>query len=140
MRRYIIFIPIIALTLIFSFCAVLYIHLHYNEISASSPSDYPMQQASTLMQAIALHTTGPMPTSLPINGYLSQGCWDILQTAMAKNNHQYTLVVAGIYGDGGTLVPGGTGSDVVLIDVAFPDGTSVELNFYASTLNMCQLN
>jgi hypothetical protein len=102
-------------------------------------SDYPMQQSRALMQAIA-SSTGSMSNNPAIDGSLSEDCWNGLREGMARNSNQYSLVVAGIYGDNGTHIPGGTGSDQVVINVVFPDGSWVELNFYADTLNMCELH
>ncbi len=68
---------------------------------------------------------------------LMENCLSFLQEAMTRNDNQYTLIVAGVFGDYGTPKRAGTGATEVVIEVVFPDGTRVALQYYASTLEHC---
>ena len=107
-----------------------------------SPSKYPLEQATWILQAIEAKTAKPSRNNLPTkigfgmtDNALDQ-CWDVLQGAMVRNDDQYTLRVAKIYDDG-TPVPGSLGSTQVIIEVAFPDGIPLQMEYYASTLVAC---
>jgi hypothetical protein len=107
-----------------------------------SPSKYPLEQATWILQAIEAKTAKPLRNNLPtkIGFFMTDNaldeCWNVLQEAMARNDDQYTLRVAKIYDDG-TLVPGSFGSTQVIIEVAFPDGIPLQMEYYASFLVAC---
>ena len=129
-RKYLLAVVLIAFTL----TAIVggFVIQKFQDWASQSPSEYPLQQAESLLQTVAANPGEPLH-----DGY-TESCWTLLQEAMGRNDSQYVLDVAGVYGDNGTLIPGGTGSDVVLIEAVFPDGTVVELSYYVSTLNNCQ--
>lgn len=101
------------------------------------PSEGPLLIAQALVQTVAAEPLRPTLVNTP-DMYLGiEGCKDFLHPFMVRNNNQYTISVFAVYGDWGTPIPSPTGSDEVLIDVLFPDGGRVTLQYYAGTLNMC---
>jgi hypothetical protein len=112
--------------------------------SLSSKADHPLQVATWLLNAIAAGNHFPTPDEIPENLRFSvwdvalEQCWKLLGEAMTRNNNQYTLRVAGIYGNYGTPIPSPVGSTQVILEVVFPNGTSVEMEYYQSTLEACR--
>jgi hypothetical protein len=105
--------------------------------SPYSPSEYPLQQAQAMLDSIATRMAEPDLTPKPWE-VGQRECEGLLQRIMLQNNNQYTLTVYRIFGDNGTHIPGGTGSDEVLLHVTFPDGSRVQLYFYAANLDGCR--
>jgi hypothetical protein len=108
----------------------------FKDWGSYEPSEYPLQQAQAMLDSIAIRTAEPDITPEPWEIVPPQ-CKDLLQKHMLQNNNQYTLTVAKIMGDYGTSVPG-TGADEIILHVTFPDGSRVQLYFYAATLDECR--
>lgn len=108
-----------------------------------SPIEYPLEQATWILQAIAAKTTKPLLNDLPtkIGFYMTEygldQCWNVLEEAMVRNNNQFTLPVARVYGKYGTPIPSPVGSTQVVIEVIFPNGTVIQMEYYNSTLEAC---
>ncbi|MEO8612135.1 MAG: hypothetical protein ABI690_29845 [Chloroflexota bacterium] len=105
--------------------------------SSYSPSEYPLQIAKTMLDSIAAGTSEPDVTPEPWEVEEDE-CKALLRSLMTPNNNEYTLTIYRIFGDHGTHIPGGTGSDEVLLHVTFPDGSHVELYFYNINLSSCR--
>jgi hypothetical protein len=134
--RYVIALVGIILLMMLGICGW-YIWIDFEEWVSYSPSEYPLQTAEALLQTIATRT--PEPNITPELGEIvSPQCKDLLQNLMMRNNNQYILTVFRVYGNHGTPSPSPTGADEVLLHVTFPDGSLVELYFYALTLSSCR--
>jgi hypothetical protein len=66
-------------------------------------------------------------------------CGDWLPGILKRNNNQYSIVIVGVWGDYASPIPGGTGSITATVHVEFPDGTYIEMQYYAYTLDLCRL-
>jgi hypothetical protein len=103
------------------------------------PVEYPLSLTKSLLDAASQPVNAVPPTSLPGDvRHVDNRCWTFLKTALAKNNNQYRME-ARLYGDYGTPDPSDmTGSDEVVINVLFMDGTKAELYYYISYLESCR--
>ncbi len=115
-------------------CGILfyYVGKGLNDWTTNDPRDYPLQTAESMLQAIALQTFEPESWQMA-----EKVCQESLQPLMTRNKNQYTLVVAGVFGDHGTPIAG-TGTDAVLLHIIFPDHSRVELYFYGAILIDCK--
>lgn len=105
--------------------------------TVTTPADEPARrQTELLLQAVQDYSGTPIPDDLPVYRIVAEQCWEFLQEAITRNEYLYQVVVAGIFGEGGT--PTGHGATEVVIHVDFPDGTQAELYYYNSTLENCQ--
>ncbi len=97
------------------------------------PHEYALNHAESLLERLSTGHGEQTQINLPYWEYVE----DCLGEAMTRNDNQYTLIVAGVFGEYGTPMAGGTGATVVVIDVVFPDGTRVALQYYANILEHC---
>ena len=86
-----------------------------------------------LLQSIQNGRGTSVPEGLPV---IQEHCWAFLDESLTRNGDQYQVMVAGVFGDGGT--PTGHGATEVVIHVDFPDGTRAELYYYNAYLENCQ--
>jgi hypothetical protein len=133
MRKYILPVGAIALLTVV-ICGSLALAL--SNWASYSPSAYPLQLVQLFLQTVENSKSEPSTEE----GQIWAGqCWGILQEAMTRNNNQYNVNVVGIYGSShGTPIFGNTGATLVIIEVAFPDGARVEMDYYEGTLEGCR--
>jgi hypothetical protein len=124
----------IIMLLILGICGLVW--MIFKDWGSYEPGEYPLQQAQAMLDAIATRTAEPNVTP-ELWDVGQKECKDLLQKHMLGNHNQYTLNVARIMGDYGTSVPG-TGADEVILYVTFPDGSRIQLYFYAATLDECR--
>jgi hypothetical protein len=123
-----------------SVCGVTFYYLDksFRSWVDDDPTTYPLQQVETLLRAIASQVSTPDINLIEEHdwGILSQECPVLLREYMVKNNNQYTMYVAAVFGDNGTPIPG-TGTDAVLINVVFPDESRIQMQFYGNIFETC---
>ena len=67
------------------------------------------------------------------------GCGDWLHDILERNGNQYSILIIGVWGDYASPIPGGTGTTSASVQVVFPDGARVNMQYYAYTLVLCEL-
>lgn len=113
--------------------------LHQSAIGGQS-----LVHAEWILQKVKVQTNAPKMEDFPpdirysiASENLMEQCWTILQKAMMLSHNQYTTRVVSVYGKEGTPFPSPVGSTQSVIEVVFPNGMSVQLEYYNSTLEVC---
>jgi hypothetical protein len=120
-------------------CSFAYLLLDSYTSDPLSPVQTDIDQTELILDAFAAHGDMLVLSDLPLDvRYGVEQCQAFLQAAMRENQNQYKLVVAGVFGDQGTPVAGGTGTTEVVITSVFPDGTRAEMHYYGHHLDVCQ--
>jgi hypothetical protein len=112
------------------------INLLFVDRDALSPTERIRQRTEYLLQVGKY----PRPiTSLTLVPLEFDTCGSWLPEVLRRNNNQYSIVIIGVWGDGASPIPGGTGSITAIVRVVFPDKTRIEMQYYAYTLDICRL-
>jgi hypothetical protein len=105
----------------------------------TSPTDQIRQRTDDILQTAKYQTDPPTPGTIEAIWSLDlKKCGSLLPEAMRRNNNQYSIVVVGVWGDGASPIPGGTGAIQAAVNVVFPNGTRVEMQYYQYTLEVCR--
>jgi hypothetical protein len=142
-RRKIVILRIVgALIAISVACGACYLWLI--DIDLPSPEERAILETQEILDSIEDHrcdptvypkATVPQATVLPGLDRGPCSCMEVLSAAMARNDNQYELHVIGIAGEWGT--PTGHGATEALVEVKFPDGTRVTMQYYNWTFEWC---
>jgi hypothetical protein len=112
------------------------VRLFFRDWASISPAEEIRQHTEAILQAVqnplATHTSSATPDELG-------RCGNWFPEVLKRNNNQYSIVITGIWGDGASPIPGGTGSITATVHVIFPDDTRIEMQYYAYTLDLCRL-
>jgi hypothetical protein len=108
-------------------------------IASPSPTELLRRETEGLLQAARFQPDGTKPSTYSANAPIELTiCGRFLPEAMRKNGNNYSITIVGVWGDGGTPIPGGTGAIEALVNVLFPDGTGIEMHYYQYTLEVCR--
>jgi hypothetical protein len=100
----------------------------------------PVQMIRERTEAVLQEAKYPMQTkSSSTVPSKSAVCGSWLPAILQRNNNQYSITIVGVWGDDASPIPGGTGSTTALVHVDFPDGSRIEMQYYAYSLDTCRL-
>ncbi len=109
-------------------------------LSSSWDTTSPTEQLRQRTEALLQEAIYPRPPSaLPMTPVGSRACGSWLPEILKRNSNHYAIIILGVWGDGASPIPGGTGSITAVVHVVFPDDTRIELQYYAYTLDSCRL-
>ena len=101
-----------------------------------SPTERIRQRTEVLLQSAIYSRPTNASTLVPVE---LAACGNWLPEILKRNNNQYSIVIMGVWGDGASPVPGGTGSITAIVHIVFPDDTRIEMQYYAYSLDLCRL-
>jgi hypothetical protein len=128
---------IVTIITLMMLCGVVYSFLD-GWASGPSPSDRIRQQTIELLQEVEFQAGKAIPTYTVRAESAVSLCGNVLPEAMKRNNNKYSLVIVGVWGDYASPIPGGTGSIEAVVNIEFPDGVRLQLQYYAYTLDGCR--
>jgi hypothetical protein len=112
------------------------IGLLFSNWDTTSPAEQIRQHTEALLQEVIY----PRPASaLPTTPVGLRVCGSWLPEILKRNGSQYSIVIMGVWGDGASPIPGGTGSITAIVHVVFPDDTRIEMQYYTYMLDLCRL-
>jgi hypothetical protein len=112
------------------------INLLFVDRDTLSPTEKIRQRTEAVLQAAKYPRPTNSLTPVPLE---FDACGNWLPGVLRRNNNQYSIVIMGVWGDGASPIPGGTGSITAAVQVVFPDNTRLEMQYYAYTLYLCRL-